>query len=91
MVARQKLDSMGRIVIPKPVRDDLGLMPGDSVELERSETGLTLRPARDNPPLRQKRGVWVFGTGEPLAARTIDETLSRVRGERNSKALRGRP
>ncbi|TLZ14349.1 MAG: AbrB/MazE/SpoVT family DNA-binding domain-containing protein [Gammaproteobacteria bacterium] len=28
------LDSAGRVVIPKPLRDELGLVPGDTLALE---------------------------------------------------------
>jgi AbrB family looped-hinge helix DNA binding protein len=37
MTSRLTVDKAGRVVLPKPVRDELQLSPGDSLELESSE------------------------------------------------------
>ncbi len=39
------IDSLGRIVIPKALRDALGLTPGAKVDLSRYGAGLQLVPA----------------------------------------------
>jgi len=39
------IDSVGRIVVPKPLRDALGLQPGSEVEISRYGAGLQLIPA----------------------------------------------
>ena len=58
------VDDYGRIVIPKPIRDRLGLESGSSLELDvASEEGggeaITLRPRGQEPPLQQKGGLLV--------------------------------
>jgi AbrB family looped-hinge helix DNA binding protein len=83
------IDKAGRIVLPKPVRDELQLSPGDALQLETRGEELTLRPIRENPPLRKKKGVWVYSAGEPLAASVVNETARDVRSERASR-VRGR-
>lgn len=36
----------GQVVIPKPIRDRLGLEPGDEVDFEFHGDGVTVRPSR---------------------------------------------
>jgi AbrB family looped-hinge helix DNA binding protein len=83
------VDKAGRVVLPKPVRDELQLSAGDSLELESSEDQIVLRPVRGNGPLRKKRGVWVFRTGQPLSLERVNETIAEVRRERDRDNLRG--
>jgi AbrB family looped-hinge helix DNA binding protein len=87
MGARLTLDKAGRIVLPKPVRQKLQLVAGDELDLEASEDRITLRPLRGNAQLRKKHGVWVFRSGEPLPASTVQETIERVRRERDEANL----
>ena len=84
------IDKAGRIVLPKPVRDQLQLLPGDALQLDSSGETITLRPLRENASLRKKRGVWVYSTGEPLAASVVDATTQDMRSERAGRALRRR-
>jgi AbrB family looped-hinge helix DNA binding protein len=74
-------------VLPKPVREELQLSPGDSLELESSEDQIVLRPARGNGRMYKKQGVWVFDSGVPLTQETVDKTVRRVREERDRRNL----
>jgi AbrB family looped-hinge helix DNA binding protein len=87
MVTTLTIDKAGRIVLPKPVRDELQLSPGDSLELESSEERITLRPARGNGRIYKKQGVWVFDSGEALDTDVVDRTLRQVREERDRRNL----
>ncbi len=87
MVARLTLDKAGRVVLPKPLRDELQLSSGDALEVESQGDVITLRPVRGNAPLRKKRGVWVFRAGEPLAASVVEDTRRLVRREREQRLL----
>ena len=82
MTTTLTLDKAGRVVLPKPVRDEMQLRAGDSLELESSEDRIILRPRRGGVGLHQKPGVWVFGVGEPIPAGATDETLRQIRRER---------
>lgn len=87
MPAKLTVDKLGRIVLPKPVRDKLRLAAGDQLELESIDDRITLRPLRGTAQLRKKHGVWVFHCGEPLSAATVQETVEQVRRERDEQRL----
>jgi AbrB family looped-hinge helix DNA binding protein len=85
------LDKAGRVVLPKPVRDEMQLRAGDSLELESSEDRIVLRPRRGGVGLHRKQGIWVFSTGEPISAEATDETLQQIRRERELSFLGNLP
>ncbi len=49
--AKLTMDKVGRIVLPKPVREKLQLAPGDELELESLDDRITLRPLRGTAQL----------------------------------------
>ena len=57
------VDSVGRIVVPKPLRDALGLVPGSTVDVSRYGEGLHLVPGGRTARLVEEDGVLV-ATGE---------------------------
>lgn len=83
MNTRLIIDKAGRVVIPKPLRDELHLEPGDSLEMDNIGEQITLRPVRGTGPLTKEHGVWVFHSGEPLPASATDEILKQIREERD--------
>lgn len=59
------LDSVGRIVVPKALRDALGLRPGSSVDISRYGNGLQVVPGGRTARLVTESGVLVAaGTTE---------------------------
>ncbi|MBZ5530342.1 MAG: AbrB/MazE/SpoVT family DNA-binding domain-containing protein [Acidobacteriia bacterium] len=81
------LDKSGRIVLPKPMRDELHLEPGDALEIENSGEELILRPIGGQAHLRKKHGVWVYRAGEPLTAAVVEKTVQQVRRQRDARNL----
>ena len=79
------LDKAGRVVIPKTLRDELHLEPGDKMELESEGERVTLRPVRSESPLRKEQGVWVFRSGHPISAAATLKVLGDLREERDRK------
>ena len=77
------LEKAGRIVLPKFVRDELQLSPGDSLELDSSDESIVLRPARGPGQVKKESGVWVFDSGEPLAKETVRKTVRKLRDRRS--------
>ncbi|MET3805427.1 AbrB family looped-hinge helix DNA binding protein [Nakamurella sp. UYEF19] len=53
------IDSAGRIVVPKALRDALGLAPGSSVDISRYGAGLQLIPVGRTARLVEEGGVLV--------------------------------
>jgi AbrB family looped-hinge helix DNA binding protein len=82
MSIRRTMDKAGRVVIPKPLREELHLEPGDALEMESAGEEITLRPVRGTGPLTKEYGVWVFHTGQHLPATASDEMLRQVREQR---------
>jgi len=81
------LDKAGRIVLPKPVRDELQLAPGDVLEIESTGEEITLRPLRGSAPLRKKHGLWVFRAEERLTHADVERVRKDLRGEREDVSL----
>jgi len=87
MTTQLTIDSAGRVVLPKPIRKELDIGPGDLLELERVGERITLRPVRGGAPLAKEKGVWVFRTGYPLTARVTDDLLKQIRDQRDKQNL----
>ena len=87
MNATTTIDKAGRIVLPKQIRDELQLTPGDAIDLEASEDRVVLRPARGKGRMRREHGVWVFDSGRPITVETVNKTLRRIRSERERRFL----
>jgi len=85
------IDKAGRVVIPKALRDELQLEPGDALELESEGDRMTLRPVRSTSPLRKEQGVWVFHGSKRLSADVTDAVLQDLREERDRENREPRP
>jgi AbrB family looped-hinge helix DNA binding protein len=58
-----RIDDVGRIVVPKPLRDALGLVAGSTLDISRYGAGLQLVPAGRTARLVEEAGVLV-ATGD---------------------------
>lgn len=87
MAQTVSLDKAGRLVLPKGIRDELRLSPGDTLEIETEGERITLRPTRPRPALQKEQGIWVLRTGEPLPASVTSETLRQVRQDRDRQSI----
>jgi AbrB family looped-hinge helix DNA binding protein len=85
MNSKVTIDQAGRVVLPKKLRDELNLSPGDTLDLTVRGDEVTLRPRRVSSPLQKKQGVWVFSTGEPMASDETAEALRDIREQRNRR------
>jgi len=79
---RTTIDTAGRIVVPKRLREELGLSPGTELELEarddRLEVSVPAAPVR----LERRGGRLVAASNRPMPRLTADDvraTLERVR------------
>jgi AbrB family looped-hinge helix DNA binding protein len=81
------LDKAGRVVIPKTLRDEFRLEPGDSLHLDSEGEKMVLRPVSSASPLMKERGVWVSRRGTKLPAAVTNKTLRDIREKRDRKNI----
>ena len=55
-----RLDKFGRVVLPKNIRDNLDLKPGQELKVESIDEKVILKPVKKELPLHIKNGVLVF-------------------------------
>jgi AbrB family looped-hinge helix DNA binding protein len=60
------IDQAGRIVVPKPIRDALGLLPGTKVDITPYGAGAQLVPAGRTARLVEEGGVLVADGDTPV-------------------------
>ncbi|MBI4686971.1 MAG: AbrB/MazE/SpoVT family DNA-binding domain-containing protein [Nitrospirae bacterium] len=82
------LDKSGRIVIPKEVRDSLGLKPGEALEVEEFDNRVMLKPVRETSPLHVKEGLLIFSG---IATGDIADAVKIHRSERLKKLAARKP
>jgi AbrB family looped-hinge helix DNA binding protein len=80
-----KIDKAGRVILPKPVRDRLGLHAGSDLEIQETPDGVVLRPADRRPSIVKKGSFWVH-TGELPPGYDILKAIDEDREERMRKA-----
>lgn len=73
------LDKFGRIVIPKELRDALGLRPGSSFQIEERNQEICLKPVEGTPHLKKVNG-WLVFTGKLQG--DISNIINEIREER---------
>jgi AbrB family looped-hinge helix DNA binding protein len=79
---RTSLDAAGRVVIPKEMRDRLGLRRGRLVEIREREGRIEIEPAATAMSLVRRSGGAVAVSGEklpPLTDELVRDTLERTR------------
>lgn len=69
------VDQVGRIVLPKPLRDRLGLVPGSTVDVSLYGDGLHLAPGGRTARLERRDGRLVAVSSTPV---TDDDVLALV-------------
>jgi AbrB family looped-hinge helix DNA binding protein len=68
-----KMNQDGQITIPKPLRDLLGLEPGDLLEAELNKDGILIKPRQTH---REKVTQWLKSEhGDEMATLTTDQLM----------------
>jgi AbrB family looped-hinge helix DNA binding protein len=81
-----KIDSAGRLILPKRVRDRLRLTTGSVVELEEHPGEVVLRPKEQAPAFVQRNGRWVY-VGQVHDGFDWDAMVEKDREERDREIL----
>jgi AbrB family looped-hinge helix DNA binding protein len=76
-----RLDKLGRVVLPKPLRVRYGLRSGTELEVSERAQEFALRPARNGPSLVEIDGILVH-QGVPHEDLNIVKAIRADREER---------
>lgn len=76
------IDKFGRLVVPKGMRERLGLRPGAELKIEEHEREIVIKQVEQESPLRIEDGVLVFA-GAALG--DISNSIRKHREERIKK------
>jgi AbrB family looped-hinge helix DNA binding protein len=85
MTTKITLDRAGRVLIPKSLREELHLDPGDTLQLESEGEEIMLRPVRPKALLKKEHGVWVYQGGPTDTS--IPDLIDREREQRSREVL----
>jgi AbrB family looped-hinge helix DNA binding protein len=83
-----QIDSAGRVVLPKPLREQFNLLPGDKLRLSVEGNGFRLEPTDAGGELVRKGSVLVFTGGfpEPITTAQVNELIKQDREGRITAA-----
>lgn len=84
-----QIDKSGRVVLPKPVREQFNLVPGDKLHLSVEGNSIKLEPSDTGGKLVHKGSVLVF-TGEfaePITTAKVEELIQQEREGRFAAAV----
>ncbi len=84
-----KLDTLGRVVLPKPLRERYALHAGSELEVLERAGELVLRVPEQKPSMVKTGGWWVH-QGTPLPGADLTTIVERVREERDRSNVRPR-
>jgi len=84
-----RVGTKGQVVIPKAIRDRIGIRPGDEVDFQAEETAVRIRRVGDDPEARRRRldalrGSWAGSGGGGTAALEAERRREREQEERRA-------
>jgi AbrB family looped-hinge helix DNA binding protein len=85
---KRTIDEAGRIELPADLRMQLGVNPGDELELEQRAGEWVIRPSRVDSGLCWEGNVLVH-KGRNIGHAAIDDVIEQVRNERLDQLSEG--
>lgn len=73
MTAHLQMDEQGRVLIPRELREALGLRPGETLDAEVEEGRLVIRPPTSRARLVEFEGRLIFAGGSPITGDPVQE------------------
>lgn len=80
---RSTIDKAGRVVIPAPIRERAGLVPGADLEVTADDTGVRLERVATGPQLRKVRKRLVARPTARRESRPKVDIAALIEEERN--------
>jgi AbrB family looped-hinge helix DNA binding protein len=86
-----QIDTAGRVVLPKLIRDRFNLLPGDKLRLTVEGNGIKLEPTDPVGTLVRKGNVLVFrgNFADPITTQRVEAMIQQEREARVSEPLHG--
>jgi AbrB family looped-hinge helix DNA binding protein len=90
-----RVGTKGQVVIPKEIREEIGIVPGDEVVFEAEGKDVRVRRVTDDPKARRARieslrGIFAEAPGFSTEALEEDRREEREREERRYRAREAR-
>ena len=84
------IDKAGRVVLPKNVREELAINPGDMLKVSINGNEVTLRPKKDSAGFVRRGQALVFSSGgdDLLKRETVERILAEEREAQGTEAAR---
>jgi AbrB family looped-hinge helix DNA binding protein len=82
MIATVEIDKLGRLVVPKKVRDAVGLRAGTLLRMEVRGNEVVLRAQRDHRGLHKEDGLWVYESGASMTNEDVNRWIAEDRERR---------
>jgi len=85
------IDQAGRIVLPKDVRQELAIKPGDTLKVSIHGASVTLTPNKEAAGFVRKGRALVFSSADEgeLRQGTVAGILEETQGERHEQSFAG--
>jgi AbrB family looped-hinge helix DNA binding protein len=77
-----ELDKLCRIVVPKKVREAVGLRAGDRLKMQVRGGEVVLKPRKEPRGLYKEDGLWVYDSGAPMSNDMVNEWIANDRERR---------
>lgn len=77
------IDKAGRVVLPKDVREELAINPGDLLKISVHGDQVTLQPNRETAGFVKRGGALIFSTGGTDLLE--NETVEAIRNEERDR------
>ena len=79
------LDKMGRLVVPKALRDRFALKPGDKLDVTLEPDGIRLRLIAPPSPMTVRNGILVCSSELPPSAWDLGGFIEQQRDQRSQE------
>lgn len=85
------IDQAGRLVLPKEVRQELAIKPGDTLKVSIYGSSVMLTPNKETTGFIRKGHALVFSTmgEEAFGQEEVVEAIKEARAERDEQSLAG--
>ena len=85
------IDAAGRLVVPKPIRDEAGIGPGDPLTVSYRDGRIEIEPAPRSVRIEEREGFHIAEPAdsyETLTEDTVRRTRKEVRETRKGRKTR---